>query len=137
MNFILAAGVQLQQWKLDAQAIFLWERAVADEAMIRLQGAQAAEIAREIRMRLLSARLQRAGAVEGTAMIEDFARSAPGDVLIALGGLLQSNGALRESVAVYQFLWKRQPKNPQFLNSLLNACGAANDRETAKSRLWK
>jgi tetratricopeptide (TPR) repeat protein len=134
-NFILAAGVQLQQWKLDAPAIFLWERAVADEAMIRLQGAQAAEIAREIRMRLLAARLQRAGAVEGTAMIEDFARSAPGDVLIALGGLLQGNGALRESVAVYQFLWKRQPKNPQFLSSLLNACGAANDRETAKSAL--
>lgn len=126
-NFILTAGVQLQQWNLAPLAEFLWERALADTAMIRLQGGQAMGIARDVRLRLLAAQLPRARTMEISTRIEEFSRKAPDDELMALGQLLENSGAARESVLVYKLLWKRQPGNPVFLRIFLNACRAAGE----------
>lgn len=134
-NFLLTAGLQFQAWKLDALAADLWQKALADEAGIRLQGDQVAEVVREIRMRLVALRLARADAGETENLLDNFMRTASPETAFTLATVLQNNGSPAQSAKIFQRLWNGNPKNQHFLLSLLNACRAANDGDSEKTVL--
>jgi len=137
-RMILIAGVQLQTWHFDALAIYLWEKALADDALIALQGDQAAETARDIRLRLHALHAARAGNPgELQQWIDSFKRASPRDGLLPLGEALISLGASRSAIEVFRQVWEMEPSNAQHLRSLLEACRAAGDQETAEAALWK
>lgn len=134
-SFLLTAGLQFQAWKLNPPTVDLWQQALADEAGIRLQGDQVAEVVREMRLRLLAEKLALADTSEADALLDDTVRSTPPDTVFALATLLQNNGHPALGVKVFQRLWDGNPKNQHLLQSLLNACRVANDGDTEKAVL--
>jgi|GEM_PF-1458604 len=135
LSFILTTGVQFQLWKLNPLAVDLWEKTLSDEAAISLQGSQVGEVVREIRLRLFADRLACATGVEADGMLDDYLQSTSPETAATLASLLENNGCNAQSVKVYQRLWRLQPGNPRFYQSLLNACRVANDSATEKSVL--
>ena len=134
-TFMLTAGLQLQSWKLDSLAIFIWERALADPAGIRLQGDQAENIAREIRARLFASKLARADAFDAETMVENFVRGTPADEAMIAASILENNGSPAAAAQVSRALWERDRTNPTLLRAVLNACRGAGDAETARAVL--
>ncbi len=137
-RLLLIGGAQLQAWHFDSLAIYLWEKALADGALIHLQGEPAQDIARDIRLRLLALRTARAtNSAERQQWIDTYARSSPRDGALPLGEALEGLGAYSAAIEVYRQLWDRDPANPQALRSLISACRSGNDNDSAEAALWK
>ena len=137
-RMVLVAGAQLQAWHFDSLAIYFWEKAVADDALIQLEGEQAIETAREIRQRLYALHAARAtNPGELQQWIDAYGRLSPRDGLLPLGQALDALGAYRAAIEVYRQAWERDPSNTQTLDSLLAACRSGGDPETAEAALWK
>ncbi len=138
-NFVLNAGVQLQQWGLDSLAMFWWEEALVDEGMIRLQmetqKQQVAARVLEIRTRLTALKLTRLGAPSAEDLIADYARFSGMEGLVPLADALAGEGAQTQSIAILRRLWDREPANPHSLRNLLNACRTAGDLGTLETVL--
>ncbi len=135
-GFILSTGMHLQTWRLDAQAAALWKEALADSALVRLQGEGAGELAREVRKRFFALRLARAAPEEIDALLIEFRGGATSaDGTLALGEALETLGALGRAIDLYRRVWEREPAQGPALRSLLTACRAANDTGTAESVL--
>ncbi len=134
-TFYLAAGLHLQSWKLGWSAAHLWERALADRALIRLQGDQVREIAREMRAKLAAVKLAQISPLDASIQIEDLVLEFPDDEIIAVGESLESLGALPQAIALYRRIWERDLTNPQPLRNLLNACRMADDQQTTEEVL--
>jgi len=134
-TYILTAGVQFQLWRLTPLTLDLWEKALADEAAISLQGNQVAEAVREIRMRLFAEKLVEADPEETGGLIDDYLQYASPEMAGSLASVLENAAYYAQSVDIYQRLWRSQPDNQHFLQSLLNDCRAANDTGTEKSTL--
>jgi tetratricopeptide (TPR) repeat protein len=135
-RLLLTAGAQLQAWRLDHLAIYLWDKALTDDALTHLQGEQAQDTARDIRQRLYALRTAHSTGFEAQQWIDAFARVSPRDGLIPLGEALESFGAYSQAIEVYRQLWERDPANPQALRNLLSACRAGNDNDSAEAVLW-
>jgi tetratricopeptide (TPR) repeat protein len=137
-RLLLTGGAQLQVWHFDALAIYLWEKALGDDALLHLQGEPAQDIAREIRQRLFALQAARAATPgELQPWIDAYARVSPRDGLTPLGEALEALGAFRGAIEVYRQIWERDPSNAQTLRSLLSACRSGNDNESAEAALWK
>ncbi len=140
-NFVLDAGVQLQEWKLDSLARFLWENALADEALIRLQTnprkEQVGARVLEIRTRLAAMKMIRATALEAEALSAEYARASGMEGLLPLAEALDAMGAQTQSIAIFRRLWEREPANPHALRNLLNACRTAGDAGTTEQVLTR
>ena len=131
--FLLSAGLRLSKWKLEPLAATLWERALADDALIALEGEPALEIAREVRRRLQALRIMATNSPEAAReSIEAFARVSSRDSLVLLGETLDQAGDDAHAVLVYRQLWEEDPGNAQLLRALLAACRAARDIDTAE-----
>ena len=134
-NFVLTTGILLETWKLDTQAIDLWEKALADRALIRLQGEQAQELAKEVRTRLFALKLAHADKQAIGGLLSAYAPPAQLENAIALGEALQNMGATTRALQVYRTLWEREPANPVFIRNVLSACRSVGETETAESIL--
>jgi tetratricopeptide (TPR) repeat protein len=131
--FLRSAGLRLISWKLEPLAAQLWERALADDALIELEGEPALESAREVRRRLQALRIAGAPSPEvAREMVEAFARVASRDGVLQLGETLAGVGAHVPAVLVHRQLWEADPGNAQLLGGLVDACRAAQDTETAE-----
>jgi lipopolysaccharide biosynthesis regulator YciM len=132
-TFLRSAGIRLISWKLEPLAALLWERALADDALIELEGEPALETAREVRRRLHALRIAGAPSPEAALeIVEAFVRVASKDGVLLLGETLGSVGAPLQAVIVHRQLWEADPGNAQMLGSLVDACRAAQDTETAE-----
>ncbi len=137
-NFLLIAGAQLLAWKLEPLAIHLWERALADTALIELEGEMALETARDVRRRLHALRIAHAAtAEEAGEWLDAYLRAAPKDGALQLAESLENAGAHARAVMVHRQLWEQEPENLQALRNLLAACTAAGDAETAEAALTR
>ncbi len=134
-SFILDAGQQLRTWGFDALAQAFWEEALADPALIRLQGDNVQETVRDVRQQLLALQVAHAQRDEVAELLERSERGPQAlEAGTKLGEALEQMKALPRAVEVYFRLWQRDPSNGQVLRTLLNACRAADDTETAESR---
>ncbi len=137
-SFLLSTGLHLQVWKLEHLAASLWEYALADRAMLRLEGEQAQELAREARARLFALRLTRTEPVHYEQVILEYTRGVQQlEGAVALGEALESMGALPPALAVFRRLWEKEPGNPQFLRNVLNVCRLLEDYETTEAVLTR
>jgi len=134
-NFVLVTGMQLETWKMHALAIELWEKALADRALLRLEGEAAQEVAKDIRARLFALKLAHAEKFSLNDVLSAYGSAAQGDGAIALGEALENLGAGVRAIEFYRALWERDPANPQIVRNLLAACRNAGDMETAESVL--
>lgn len=135
LRFALDTGAQLQALKLEGLAAYFWEKALADPALLQLQGDQAVALVREIQQRHFALRGALSAPGELPEWIHAFAKVAGPDGLAPLAGALGSLGAHARSVALFRQLWERAPDDPEALRNLLNACRAAGDTETAEAAL--
>ena len=130
-DFLLAAGAQLQSWQLHELAIFLWENALADSALVRLEAQARGDSVRsragEMRTRLAALRLMRATPGEAREIIAEHDQADAPDALIAVAEALETLGAFPRAIAIYQQLWGRDPQNVHAVRNLLNACRAGGD----------
>ena len=135
-RFLLQAGTQLQAWRLEKLAMFLWEKALADAALVQLQTEQVQNVAREIRQQLCALHVACDSPADAEAWIETYARFSPHDSLAPLAGALASMNANVAAVAICRRLWEQNLGEPEALRNLLNACDAAGDKDTAEEALW-
>ncbi|MHA3770731.1 tetratricopeptide repeat protein [Verrucomicrobiota bacterium sgz303538] len=134
-TFYTAAGLHLQAWKLGKLAEYLWEKALADPSLARLEGEQAREISREMRTKLAALKLAQLPPVDAAIMLDRVLGDLPSDDSVPLGEALESLGALPQAIALYRKLWEREPSDPQPLRNLLNVCRMADDQETTEAVL--
>lgn len=135
-RFLLHAGRQLQAWRLEKLAMFLWEKALADEALVQLETEPVQNVAREIRLQLCALHAAYDAPAEAQVWIEKYARLSPHDGLAPLAATLTGMNAHVAAVAVCRQIWERNLGEPEALRSLLNACRAAGDDDTAEEALW-
>lgn len=132
LRFVLDTGVQLDAVKLSDLAAYFWEKALADEALVQLQGDQAANLARDIRQRLCVFRAAEAPPAELNPWLDMFARSAPADGLAPLASALSGMGAHARAITIFRQIWEREPGDTEAVRNLLNACRTAGDNDTAE-----
>ena len=135
-RFLLQAGTQLQSWRMEKLAVFLWEKALADEALAQLQTDQAQNLVREIRLQLCALHVAYDAPVLAQPWIEMFARLSPHEGLAPLAGALTGMGANVAAVAIQRQIWQQRLGDPEALRNLLIACRAAGDEDTAEEILW-
>ena len=136
-RFLLQAGTQLQSWRLEKLAIFLWEKSLADPALVQLQTDHAQNLARDIRQQLCALHVAYDSPADAQSWIEMDARLLPHDGLAPLAGALTSMNANVAAVAIHRQIWEHQLGEPEALRNLLNACRAAGDEDTAEEALWR
>ncbi len=129
-NFLLTTGLQLQAWKLNALATSLWEMALADSALISLQGDAAADGVRQIRQQLAIARLASATPEECDRLIENFSRLMSAENLFTLANVLENSGLAAQAEKIYLRAWRNHPEDWGILQRLLNASRNAEDSDT-------
>src|SRR4030095_13300188 len=121
-------------WRLEKQAIFFWEHALADHALIRLQTQAQGDVvksrATELRTRLTALKLVRASPREMEQLLAAYSQHGPADGLVPLSEALETIGAYPRSIAIYRGLWQRDPSNPPALRNLLSAGRLGNDLQT-------
>ncbi len=134
-TFLLSVGLQLQAWKLEPLTEHLWSRVLADPALAALEGEGSAAIARDLKLRLFA--LQTAGLepVEFDAKVRAYLRTTSADGLLPLGEALENLGAARQALQVYRSAWEQDPRNPQMLRNVLNACRTAQDIKATEAVL--
>ena len=134
-TFYLSTGLYLQNWKFGELAAYLWEKTLADPALIRLEGDYAREISREMSTKLNALRLSKFSPREAAIKMEDLFATSANEEVIAVGEALETMGALPHAIALYRRLWEREPSDPQPLRNLLNACRMADDLQTTETVL--
>ncbi len=134
-RFLLAAGMQLQDWRLEKLAIFLWEKTLEDDALIQLQTVEGQTVARDIRQQLTALQIAHGPRAEVPVRLETYTRFAPSDGFEPLVTLLAEMQAGVASVTVCRQIWERNLGEPAALRKLLQACRAAGDEDTAEEVL--
>jgi len=134
-NFVLTTGIHLEAWKLHSLASALWEEALADPALVRLDGEPAQEVAREARTRLFALKIAGADKDSVGALLREYGASGQPDGALALGEALEALGAGVRAAEVYRILWERDRSNPQILRNLLAAARNFGDQELAEDVL--
>ncbi|MEZ0254913.1 MAG: tetratricopeptide repeat protein [Chthoniobacter sp.] len=132
LRFVLDTGVQLDALKLSDLAAYFWEKALADEALVQLQGDQAANLARDIRQRLCVIRAAQAPPAELNPWLDMFARSSSSDGLAPLANALTGIGAHARAIAIFRQIWERDPGDTEAVRNILNACRTAGDNDTSE-----
>jgi tetratricopeptide (TPR) repeat protein len=137
-SFILNTGLLLQVWKLEPLTEYLWEQALADRAMLRLEGEQAQELARDVRTSLFALKLARADRTRFDELLLEYSRGVQLlEGAVALGETLESMGAQPAARELFYRLWDKDPGNPQLLRNVLNVCRVLEDSETAEAVLTR
>jgi tetratricopeptide (TPR) repeat protein len=138
-RFLLNAGMQFQAWNLNNLAIDLWEKAMADGALVQLEGELIVNAARDLRQRLCVLRASAAPVGEMQQWMDAFARVTPHDGAAppaeGLAAGLATMGANTQAIEVYRRLWERDHSDPEILRKLLATCRAAGDDDTAEAML--
>jgi predicted Zn-dependent protease len=133
-DFILQAGAQLESWRVDDLAAFIWEAALKDPALVRLQsqaqGEQVQTRALDVRTRLTALKIAHAAPHARDALVADYRRHLPQDDLIPLAEALETRGAFARGIEVSEEIWNREPSNPHALRNLISACRTGGDNET-------
>ncbi|HEX8295220.1 MAG TPA: tetratricopeptide repeat protein, partial [Chthoniobacteraceae bacterium] len=142
-QLLLDSGRQLQSWRLDRLAIYVWEKALADDALIQLQGEQTLEAARDLRLRLAALQIALADPAEAQQRIAAFG-GVSGRELQGLAEALEAMGAQARAIEAYRQHWELEPQRASdfagysmALRNLLKACHAGGDLESAEAALWK
>ena len=135
LRFILDTGAQLQALKMEDLAIYFWEKAMADEALVQLQSDQTGALAREIRLRLCSLHAAMAEPGGMPVWAENYQRISPNDGVVPLAGTLATIGAHARSIALFRQTWDRNPEDTEAMRNLLNECRTAGDNESAEAAL--
>lgn len=130
LRFVLETGAQLEGLKLEDLAAYFWEKALADEALVQLQGDQAANLGRDIRQRLCVLRAAVAPPGELQPWLDSFARLSPADGLTPLANALSGMGAHARAITIFRQIWERDPGDTEAVRNLLNACRVAGDNDT-------
>lgn len=140
-DFILNAGTRLQSWRLDGLAEFLWKRALADPAWIRLQTQSRGELVKtralDVRTKLTALQLTHAEPWEFDEIFSEFSRQVTQDKVLELAETLEASGANPRAIQIYRRLWEAEPTNPHALRNLLNACRTGEDLETLEQVLGR
>ncbi|HEX5177434.1 MAG TPA: hypothetical protein VFV83_10415, partial [Chthoniobacteraceae bacterium] len=133
-EFILQAGAQLESWHLDDLARFVWESALKDSALVRLQtqsqGAQVQSRALEARTRLTALKISAADPREREELLADYRRHLAQDDLMPLAEALETRGAFARGIELSETIWASEPSNPHALRNLIGACRTGKDLET-------
>jgi predicted Zn-dependent protease len=135
LRFVLNTGEELEALKLEKLAIYFWEEALADPALVQLQGPQAANLARDIRQRLCVLHAAIAPPDELPKWLDYFARTSPTDGLTPLANALATMGVHSRAIAIFRQISENDPGDPEALRNLLTACRNAGDDETAEAAL--
>ncbi len=135
LRFILETGTQLQALKMEELAIYFWQKALTDEALVLLQSDQTGTLARELHLRLCALHAATAAPGGMPVWVEDYARLSPNDGVVPLAGSLGAMGAHARAIALFRQLWERSPDDSEAMRNLLNACRTAGDNETAEAAL--
>lgn len=135
LRFVVETGIQLETLKLETLAAYFWENALADEALVQLQGDQAASLARDVRQRLCALRVAEAPIGEMTPWLDLFNRLSPGEGLVPLANALTTMGAHGRAIAIFRQIWERDPADTESVRNLLTACRAAGDNDTIEAVL--
>ena len=134
-RFLLNAGIQLQAWKLNNLAADLWQKALADEALVQLEGDQIVNAARDLRQRLCALHAAAAPLGEMHQWMEAFTHIAPRDGPVPLAAALATAGAYGRAIEIYRQIWERDRNDPEILRNLLSVCRSAGDDDTAAAIL--
>ena len=134
LRFLLETGAELQALKMEALAIYFWEKALSDPALLALQNEPGGLLAHEMRQRLYALRAALAEPGAFSPWVEAYARSSLEGVA-PLAGALAAMGAHARAIALFRQIWERVPEDAEALRNLLNACRAAGDHETAEAAL--
>jgi tetratricopeptide (TPR) repeat protein len=133
-EFILQAGAQLESWHLDHLAMFIWDAALRDPALVRLQtqaqGAQVQTRATEVRTRLTALKISHADPDAREDLVADYRRHLAQDDLMPLAEALETRGAFARGIETSAKIWESEPSNPHALRNLVGACRTGNDPET-------
>ena len=132
-SFLLATGVQFQRWNLNEAAAYLWDRALADEASIELQGERATQFAGEMRLRLAAIRLAAAMPARLPERLEETAANLTVADSIRLAELLQNAGYRGEALRVLERAQEIDPNAP--LPRLLGICAETGDNASAEAAI--
>lgn len=135
LRFILDLGAQLQALRLEGLAAYFWEKALADPALVQLQGDQSDTLAREIAQRYFALRGALSAPGELPEWINAFAKVAGPEGLSPLASALGTIGAHARSISLFRQLWERSPEDSEALRNVLNACRTAGETETAEATL--
>jgi tetratricopeptide (TPR) repeat protein len=135
LRFVLETGAELQALKLDELAADYWEEALADSALIQLQGEHAVNLAHDIRQMACALRAAAAPPDELPKWLDLFGRLSPVEGLAPLANALASMGAHARAIEMYRAVWEHDPNDTESLRTLLTACRNAGDDETAESAL--
>lgn len=135
LRFLTETGTQLQALRLENLAVYFWEKALADEALLQLQGDQGGTLWRDLRQRYYTLRAASASPVEIHQIMDGYLRASPNDGLAPLAASLANLGAHARAIAIYRQLWERDPQDAEMLRTLLNACRSAGDNDTAEFAL--
>lgn len=132
LRFVLDTGAQLDALKLSDLAAYFWEKVLADEALVQLQGDQAANLARDIRQRLCVIRAAQAPHAELASWLDMFVRTSQADGLAPLANALTGVGAHARAIAIFRQIWERDPSDSETVRNVLNACRTAGDYDTSE-----
>ena len=135
LRFVLETGAQFEALKLEDLAADFWEKALADEALVQLQGEESANLAHEIRQQLCVLRAAMAPPGELRPWLDSFARLSPIDGLTPLAEALSTLGAHARAIAIYRQIWDRDPSDTEAVRNVLKACRTAGDNDTAEAVL--
>jgi predicted Zn-dependent protease len=140
-SFLLSAGNQLQQWGLAPLALFLWEKALADPALIALQQSENNDALRarvfEVRTSSAALRVLSSSPPQLEGILRAHRQQAGIDGLVSLAELLEAKGAFWAAISIHRQLFEADPGNPHALRSLTHACRSAHDIETLEAVLQK
>ena len=135
------AGVRLHSWRLDSLAEYLWTRALADPASIRLQTQSRGELVKaralDLQMKLTAVQLIHAEPWQFDEIFGEFSRQVTPDKVLELAETLEGSGANPRAIWIYRRLWETEPTNPHALRNLLNACRTGEDLETLEQVLGR
>ncbi|HWL53173.1 MAG TPA: tetratricopeptide repeat protein [Chthoniobacteraceae bacterium] len=110
-RFLLETGTQFRNWNLDRAALLLWEKALEDEASIRLQGHQAIAYADEIRARIAMLELRPLAPHDASRRIAEWSGEWPVARLNQLASVLEATGESRAAIEVFNAVEEREKLN--------------------------
>ena len=135
--FLLANGLQLEGWNLDAEAVYLWRRALDQATAFDQQFGEGEGMLLEIRRRLLGAEVSvAANPEEARACVEQYlAGSPPTSTAAGVAGELLNNARFDAAIQIDESLCRVEPNDGEHWRTLFAAYEAAGEPDRLERTL--
>ena len=135
--FLLANGLQLESWNLDAEAVYLWRRALSEATAFDQQFGEAEGTLVEIRRRLLGAEVSvAANPEEARACVETYlAGSPPTGTASGVAGEMLNNSRFDAAIQIDEYLCRVEPNDSEHWRNLFAAYEAAGEPDRLEQTL--